>query len=97
MLAKEALMFPSLIPTLRKTLATFEGLTDFMYLDEKGLVTTGVGNLIDPKEKVNDFAWLRRSDNATPTPEEIDAEWDQIQKRQADKKKGGMYFKQFTT
>lgn len=89
-------MFPNLIPTMRKTLATFEGVTDFMYLDQKGLVTTGVGNLIDPKEKVNDFEWLRK-DDTTPTPEEVDAEWDQIQKRQADKNKGGMYFKQFAT
>ena len=39
-----------------------EGLTDWMYLDIKGLVTTGMGNLIDPVESALDQHFEYRPD-----------------------------------
>jgi hypothetical protein len=65
-----------------------EGYTNFMYLDTKGLVTTGIGNLIDvggaPGGAVSPFEmqWRRRSDNGLASREEIQAEWDMVKSHQ---------------
>jgi hypothetical protein len=45
-----------------------EGKVPWMYLDVKGLVTTGVGNLIDPVAYAVNLPWVRRSDMATRAP-----------------------------
>lgn len=45
-----------------------------MYLDVRGLVTTGIGNLIDPKEVALPLPWLKEGEPATA--DEISAEWD---------------------
>jgi len=88
------------------TLTTnLEGYTPFMYLDIKGYVTTGIGNLIEntangtPGGAYSPFnmKWRRNSDNQLASHDEIAAEWEQIKARQDDKLKGGFYFKQFTT
>ena len=41
-------MRPSVFAAFPGFITRFEGRLPFMYLDTKGLVTTGVGNLIDP-------------------------------------------------
>lgn len=82
-----------------------EGYTPFMYLDIKGYVTTGIGNLIEnlsthtPGGAYSPFKmkWRRKSDNEYATHEEIQAEWDQIKARQEHKLKGGFFYKQFAT
>lgn len=55
--------------------SAFEGRIAWMYLDVRGLVTTGVGNLIDPVEYALTLPWRRRSDGRTASQAEIGAEW----------------------
>ena len=61
--------------------AKFEGRIQFMYLDVKGLVTVGVGNLVDPVEEAQalPFCFKNRTGIAAPgspgTPDQIAEEW----------------------
>ena len=54
-----------------------EGLTDWMYLDIKGLVTTGMGNLIDPVESALHLTW-HTADGTTAAADQVQHEWRQI-------------------
>ena len=87
----------------------------FMYLDIRGLVTTGLGNLIDatgdpvppPLRPPTDaersashvqarrLQWLT-SDGSVASPNQIDAEWDQIKARLDQAQFGGGTFEQFS-
>jgi GH24 family phage-related lysozyme (muramidase) len=53
----------------------FEGRVHWMYLDVKGLVTIGVGNLIDPLSAAIDLPFVHRSDTTPASRDEIGAEW----------------------
>mgnify|MGYP006266444431 CR=1 FL=1 len=57
--------------------AGFEGRLPFMYTDNKGLVTTGVGNLIDPIAAALVLPW-KRSDGNDASQDEISAEWHKV-------------------
>jgi GH24 family phage-related lysozyme (muramidase) len=93
--------------------APLEGRLHFMYLDIKGLVTTGMGNLIDATgppplrpptdseraashEQARQLAW-QASDGSSASPDQIDAEWDQIKARLDQARFGGGTFGQFAT
>lgn len=54
-----------------------EGLTNWMYLDIKGLVTTGMGNLIDPVEAALCLTW-HAGDETIATPDAVRYEWSRI-------------------
>lgn len=54
-----------------------EGLITWMYLDIKGLVTTGMGNLIDPVDTALPLPW-RDADNEPASLDAIIAEWNRI-------------------
>lgn len=65
-----------------------EGCLPFMYLDVRGLVTTGIGNLIDPVAYALHLPFLR--DDGTPaTASEIEAEWRLVKSRSDLKMHGG--------
>lgn len=51
----------------------FEGRIPHMYLDIKGLVTIGIGNLIDPLTE--NLPFVHEDSGAPATPEEIKEEW----------------------
>lgn len=51
-----------------------EGRVNYMYLDVKGLVTTGIGNLIDSPGAATGLEWLHPN-GAPATFDEIRAEW----------------------
>jgi GH24 family phage-related lysozyme (muramidase) len=53
----------------------FEGRVSWMYLDVKGLVTIGVGNLIDPLSAAIGLPFVHRDDGSPATRDEIGAEW----------------------
>ena len=57
---------------------TFEGYVEYMYVDVKGLVTIGFGNLIDPISYALALPFVRRAGGALATPAEITAEWNMI-------------------
>lgn len=55
----------------------FEGEVACMYLDTLGLVTTGMGNLVDPLALAAGLPWLR-ADGTPAVASEIEAEWHSI-------------------
>ncbi|MFD0555198.1 hypothetical protein ACFQ0X_43005 [Streptomyces rectiviolaceus] len=71
-----------------------EGRVNFMYLDVKGYVSTGIGNKIDQTERDNSsptegertaslaaasrLRWLVNDANTEATPEEVANEWDTV-------------------
>lgn len=59
----------------------FEGRLLTMYLDVKGLVTTGVGNLIDPVSEAVKLPWKHR-DGRPANSAEITAAWQALKARQ---------------
>lgn len=46
-----------------------------MYCDVRGLVTTGIGNLIDPVSAALALHWVRADGFADARPDEVTAEW----------------------
>lgn len=58
----------------------YEGRLPFMYLDIKGLVTTGIGNLADPVSLALRMPW-RSADGSTATDAAIRAEWAAVKAR----------------
>ena len=66
----------------------FEGYVHFMYLDIKGLVTIGIGNLIDPEASAHDLPFTDKVTGARATPEQIGAEWRKIKHMPELAKKG---------
>jgi GH24 family phage-related lysozyme (muramidase) len=75
---------------------TFEGRVPTMYLDTKGLVTTGTGNLIDSIHDAQSLPWLTKDDKRA-TPAQIEAEWRQMKARQSSKSLGGFAFVKWAT
>jgi GH24 family phage-related lysozyme (muramidase) len=55
-----------------------EGLVEHMYVDVKGLVTIGFGNLIDPISYALALPFVKKVGGARATPAEITAEWNLI-------------------
>lgn len=87
-------MYPSVraaFPTFSKK---FEGRISYMYLDIKGLVTTGVGNLIDPVGLALPLPFVHKSDAAAATQDEIRADWQAVKGR-PDLATARDYLKQF--
>ncbi len=72
--------------------APWEGVCNHLYLDVLGLVTTGMGNLVDPSGTVLDLPFVR-SDGSPATRHEIAGEWVAIKARQDMKLRGGGAFK----
>jgi GH24 family phage-related lysozyme (muramidase) len=70
-------MFPCVRSAFKGFTAKFEGVVQWMYLDVKGLVTTGIGNLIDPVEQSLDIPW-QKADETPATRDEIRAEWESV-------------------
>ena len=77
-------MFPSVQSGFRKFSEKFEGSVPHMYLDVKGLLTVGVGNLIEPVEEAEKLPFRFKSKpgvaapGAPATPEQIKAEWQRL-------------------
>jgi len=70
----------------------YEGAVDFMYLDVKGLVTTGVGDLIEPITLAQKLPWTCSYTRAA-TPSEVTAGWHAVKARQDLTQHGGMAYK----
>ena len=69
----------------------FEGKLPFMYLDVKGLVTTGIGNLIDPIGAALSLPWVH-TNGAPASQDEIRSAWNAVKARQDMKLRGGGAF-----
>jgi GH24 family phage-related lysozyme (muramidase) len=73
-------MKPSALAAFRDFSTKFEGYLPYMYLDIKGLVTTGMGNLIDPIGAALELPW-RRPDGSLATESEVRAAWNLVKAR----------------
>jgi len=72
-------MFPSVRSYFRAFNEPFEGAIPYMYLDVKGLVTVGVGNLIDPVELATDLPFrFKNQPERRASPAQIEAEWHKL-------------------
>lgn len=73
-----------------------EGKCAHMYLDVKGLVTTAIGNLIDPVAYAVTLPW-KHPDGRPATQDEIRAEWSLVKGRVDLKMRGGVIYKTITS
>jgi GH24 family phage-related lysozyme (muramidase) len=73
-----------------------EGELRHMYLDTKGLCTTGLGNLIDPLSHALSLPWMR-PDGRLASEHEIAREWRIVKGRQDMAPRGGVAFGAITT
>jgi hypothetical protein len=60
---------------LPKFTIPLEGKASWMYLDQKGLVTTGIGNLIDPYELGGSLPWRHKQGGPLASQDEVGAAW----------------------
>jgi GH24 family phage-related lysozyme (muramidase) len=85
-------MYPSVQAQFRAFNEPFEGVVPWMYLDIKGLVTVGVGNLIDPVGLATQLQFRFKPGAATPgalaTEDQIAEEWNTIKGDQSLAQKG---------
>lgn len=70
-------MRPSVREAFLRYTVPLEGRVQCMYLDVKGLVTTGIGNLIDTPQEAARLPWLRQT-GAYATRDEIVTEWARV-------------------
>lgn len=73
-----------------------EGVVDFLYCDVKGLVTTAIGNLVDPVDYALVLPFVR-PDGSYAEREEIRDAWLAVKARQDLKLRGGMAYRDVTT
>lgn len=76
--------------------APLEGVCSWMYLDIKGLVTTGMGNLIDPLSAALPLPWLTTDGGVAESPA-ISAEWEKVKSTLALAHQGAQSAKTLTT
>lgn len=76
--------------------APWEGVTTWLYLDVLGLVTVGVGNLVDPVEYALGLPFVH-ADGRRATREEIRSAWLAVKARKDMAARGGGAFRSLTT
>lgn len=71
-------MYQSVQDTFIAFSTQFEGKVNFMYLDIKGLVAIGIGNLIDPIDAALNLPFVHKSDGSPASQNEIRNEWNTL-------------------
>lgn len=71
-------MHQSVTDFFREFSTKLEGCVYHMYLDVKGLVTTGIGCLIDPVSLAVQLPWIVKSTGERATTQQIVDEWNRI-------------------
>jgi peptidoglycan hydrolase-like protein with peptidoglycan-binding domain len=74
-------MQQSVIDTFIRFTQPLEGRVHHMYLDVLGLVTTGIGNLVDPVKAAKALPW-KAPDGTLATAARVEAEWSALKARQ---------------
>ena len=74
----------------------FEGMVLFMYADCLGLVTTGLGSLIDPVSTAVCLPWKHKDTGVFATEAEIVNAWEIVKGRSDLKLRGGMAYRGLT-
>ena len=73
-------------------LKQYEGKVNFMYLDIKGLVTVGVGHLIDPVHQAAKLEFRRKGGTSPVSSAEVMSEWQTVKGRKDLIPRGGEAF-----
>jgi GH24 family phage-related lysozyme (muramidase) len=89
-------MYSSVADAFWKFTADREGSLDFMYADVKNLVTTGIGNLIDPINTALNLPWRHRATGELASGPEIVSAWNTVKGRIDLNQKGGGYYRNVT-
>ena len=89
-------MYDSVRNIFQAVSTKFEGYVPNMYLDVKGLVTTGMGNLIDSVAAAQALPWYK-PDGSRASDAEVGAEWSLVKGMQNLKNIGGGTFGKYTT
>jgi hypothetical protein len=74
-------MHPSALNALPGFLKQYEGKVNYMYLDVKGLVTIGIGHLIDPVSMAQKLDFSTKGGSGSVSSGEIAAEWQTVKSR----------------
>src|SRR5437016_11515233 len=77
-----------------EALKRHEGCFPHMYLDTKGLVTVGVGQLLSSVEEAKKLPFINRTTQKPATPTEIDTDYSAVKKQPVDHIAD--FYKQFT-
>jgi len=85
-------MHQSVQNALHDFLKQYEGKVNFMYLDVKGLVTVGIGHLIDPVHMALKLEFRTKGGNSPVSGGEVQAEWQTVKSRTDLMQKGGAAF-----
>lgn len=93
---KEARMYSSVHQAFVSFSRRFEGYVSWMYLDQLGLVTVGLGNLIDSVSAAQALRWVWRQDGKPATTAQVDDEWKRVKSLQGMRMKGGGAFAEVT-
>lgn len=86
----------AVLDAFRDFTVKFEGDTNWMYLDVKGLVTTGIGNLIDPVGITLPLPW-KNGDGSSASQDQIRSAWNTVKSRQDMAPRGGGAFQSLTS
>jgi len=89
-------MWPVVRETFPAWSAHFESRLGFLFLDVKGLVSTGVGILLEPLSLALGLPW-RRPDGSLASAAEIADAWNEVKARQDLAEEGGGHFAGLTT
>lgn len=71
-------MYPSVLAAYRAFSTTFEGMVSWMYTDVKNLVTTGMGNLIDPISSATSLTWQHGANGPVASADEVAQAWQAV-------------------
>ena len=71
-------MRPSVRASFVDFTASFEGVVPWMYADILGLVTTAIGNLIDPIGAAMGLPWIVRATGEPATPAAVVTDWQRV-------------------
>lgn len=75
-------MHESVLQRFREFSVRFEGLVHWPYLDIKGLVTVGIGNLVDPVSAAVGLPWVLEGSGESATHERVRADWNALKSQQ---------------
>lgn len=89
-------MHQSVKTALPGFLAKYEGKVNFMYLDVKGLVTIGIGNLIDPVNSALKLEFQSKGGGGPVGTGDVIAEWNTVKARKDLMMKGSAAFDAIT-
>ncbi len=89
-------MRPAVIEGFHGFSVDLEGRVPFMYLCSEGFVTTGVGNLIEPRSVAEALPFVHAVTGRHATRAEIAAAWNTVKLHQGMRKGGGAAFESLT-